>query len=1057
MSKYIRGTGGGGKGGGGTRAAVEAPDSLKSKQFARVVDLISEGEIEGFVTANPLQSIYLNDTPVVSPAGQVNFPGFTINAREGTQAQNFVPGFSEVENEVSVSTQVTKEFPVTRSIVSSSIDAARVTISVPRLFRQDPSTGDINGTSVRIQIQRQSAGGGYQTIVDDTIRGKTSSRYQRSYRIPLTGSAPWDIRVVRVTNDAPDQSLQNETFWDSYTEIVEAKLRYPNSAFAAMAVDSEQFNAIPSRGFHIRGIKVKIPTNYDPITREYNGIWDGNFTTAWTNNPAWIFYDLMTNERYGLGSFIKPEEVDKWQLYDIARYCDEPVNDGFGGTEPRFTCNTYIQSREEAYKVINAMASVFRAIVYWADGKMVPVQDKPEDVVALFNNSNVVDGNFNYAGSSGKVRHTVALVSWNDPADLYRSKIEYVEDQEAIRRLGIIEKEVVALGCTSRGQAHRFGKWILISEQIENDTVSFRVGLDSTNIYPGAIIQTQDPFRSGRRNGGRILSATNSSITIDNPVQIEPNKIYQISFFLPNGEIVTSTIPVEQVSSEKNVLNLATPVSEAPLPESIWVLTDSDLIPQTWRVVSINQVEKNMADVTAIAHRPDKFAAVEENLVLEPLPTSLISLEPESVTDLRIVETPYLVSQGIVGNRVVFSWTSNASLFRVEVDGANINPFSFESVTTAVNIDNLSPGVYTFNVTPINRLGRIGNFNSISVEIRGLQIRPPNVTGFRLNAISDNAYLQWDATDDLATNVGGHAWIRYSTDKIAPTWNDSVTIGPRLSGNSSNATLPLLEGSYLIKWVNVAGLTSEAPAIIKTDAPRVIGLNFYDEIIEQPDFPGEKINVVVDPILGATICDGTGECPENPFEGEYYFEEPYNLGSIRTVRLIAKIKTIAYLLDNLVDNFGLIDSLEDIDGSLLADVNAELQVRTTQVDPALEEWGDWEPFAIGDYKARGFDFRVLLSREELTHNIAVNILEVEVDLPDRLLSDEDVTSLSTVQEIIFDEPYFLPPALGITAQEMQTGDYYEITDKTNEGFKIIFKNASGTPVIRTYDWIAKGF
>ncbi|HXF66197.1 MAG TPA: phage tail protein, partial [Burkholderiales bacterium] len=378
MSAMIRGAGGGGGGkggGGGGRTPQEAPDSLRSRAWARVIDVVSEGEIEGLVDG--LKSIYLDDTPVINTDGSENFSGVTIATRTGTQAQDYVPGFAAAESEIAVATEVKAATPVVRSVSNTNLSAVRVTVSVPQLTYQDPSTGDISGTSVELAIDLQNAGGGWQEVRRDTISGKTTSRYQRSYRIELPAPGPWDIRVRRITPDSTQSNLQNKTFWDSYTEIIDAKLRYPNTALVALQVDSAQFNRIPRRGYDIRGLRVRVPVNYDPDTRSYSGIWDGTWKIAWTDNPAWCFYDLLTNERYGLGAYIDEVQVDKWALYEIARYCDELVPDGFGGTEPRFTCNLYLQTRQEAFTVLQQMAAIFRGMVWWSQGALTAVADKP--------------------------------------------------------------------------------------------------------------------------------------------------------------------------------------------------------------------------------------------------------------------------------------------------------------------------------------------------------------------------------------------------------------------------------------------------------------------------------------------------------------------------------------------------------------------------------------------------------------------------------------------------------------------------------------------------------
>ena len=422
-----------------------------------------------------------------------------------------------------------------------------------------------------------------------TISGKTTSKYERSHRIQLTGSAPWDVRVRRLTNDSTASSLQNKTYFEAYTEIIDGKFRYPNSAIVGVRIDSSQFNSIPTRAYDLKLLKVKVPSNYNPITRAYTGIWDGTFKVSWTDNPAWCFYDLITNTRYGLGEFIDPTQVDKWALYSIGQYCDQLVDDGDGGTEPRYTCNIYLQNRDEAYTVINSMASIFRGMPYWSSGSLTLGYDAPADPEYQFTNSNVVDGTFNYSGSSLKARHTVALVTWNDPEDNFRQKVEYVEDAESIARYGIIQTEVIAVGCTSRGQANRVGRWILFTEKSETEMVTFKTGVEGNTLRPSQIIQVADKLRAGLRRGGRVTSATTTSITIDDAdIQNQSGVIGgSISVILPDGTLETKNI--SYVSGQ--VITCNSGFSDAPQKNAIWVIETSGVQIQLFRIIAVTEEE----------------------------------------------------------------------------------------------------------------------------------------------------------------------------------------------------------------------------------------------------------------------------------------------------------------------------------------------------------------------------------------------------------------------------------------------------------------------------------
>jgi hypothetical protein len=632
----------GGKGAGGDQhVPTEDPDSLRSKQFARVIDAISEGEIEGlFDQANPLKSVYLDDTPIQNADGTMNFSGVTLTTRNGTQSQSYLPGFPASENEVAVVVDVKSATPIVRTITSSSVDAARITLGFPTLESVDINTGDRHGTSVQIAIDLQSNGGGYVQQKLDTITGKCTTTYQRAYRIELTGSGPWDIRARKITADSTQDTLANTVSWSSYTELVDSKFRYPNTALAGLQIDSSQFRTIPRRGYDCKLLRVKVPVNYDPPTRVYTGSWNGTFKVAWTDNPAWCFYDLITNALYGLGEFITEAQVDKFALYSIGQYCDELVDDGFGGQEPRFTCNLYLQTAAEAYTVINNMASVFRGIIYWTAGALVIAGDSPADPTYQFNQTNVIGGTFNYSGSSGKQRHTVALVGWNDPADAYRQKVEYVPDEAAIARYGVRSTSFSAIGSTSRGQAHRAGKWLLATEQLETETVTFQTGMEGMKAFPGAIVQVHDAHRATIRFGGRVSSATAGAITVDLAPSGAIGTNPKLSCMLADG-----TLQERNVSTVAgNVITPTTPYSSAPQAQSVWILKSDDLAPTLWRVIAIEEAGPDKYSVTALSHDPNKFAAIDSGIILASPPTIYIPPQERLAAPTGITWTPVTIT-----------------------------------------------------------------------------------------------------------------------------------------------------------------------------------------------------------------------------------------------------------------------------------------------------------------------------------------------------------------------------------------------------------------------------
>ena len=764
MTELIIGAGGGGKGGGGAsaRVAQEAPDSLRSKAYARVVDLISEGEIEGLVDG--LQSVYLDDTPIQNADGTTNFSGVTLETRDGTQQQSYVPGFSSVENEVPVGVEIKASQPVVRSITDPDVDAVRIKVSVGQLTNQDTTNGDLNGSAVSFSIDRQVSGGGFVEVINDTISGKTTTKYQRSYYVPLTGNGPWEIRVRRITADSTSSAIQNKTYLDSYTEVVESKLRYPNSALVALRVDASQFSAIPRRSYDMKLLRVRVPVNYDPGTRTYSGVWNGNFKIAWTDNPAWCFYDLVTSTRYGLGGYIPESQVDKWALYRVAQYCDQLVPNGLGGFEPRFTCNLYLQTREQAYKVVQDMASIFRGMVYWSGGAITVTQDAPSDAVYQFAPGNVVDGEFAYQGSSAKARHTVALVTWNDPDDFYRQKVEYVEDAAGIARYGIVQSDVVALGCTARGQAHRVGKWLLFSEQSESEIVTFRTGLEGAVVRPGDIIKVADPVRGGMRLGGRIAAATASTVTLDQ--ELPADLPWRLAVVLPNGTVEERLVgPVSG-----RTLTVTIPFSSVPQVDAIWMLASSIIEPQLFRVVSVAERDPGVHEVTALAHNPSKYAAIEEGLALQPRSITVLSDIPPPPTGLAMQESLYRVKdQAQVLVQVSWTEVQTAIAYRLSyrVAGGNFVSLPLTSANYA-EIRDAQEGQYEFSLRAIGITRKESIPATLSGVVLGKTLPPSDVTGFTVQRRVSDLMIAWDELQDA--DLSGYE-VRVGTG-----WDDAQLV-----------------------------------------------------------------------------------------------------------------------------------------------------------------------------------------------------------------------------------------------------------------------------------------
>lgn len=822
MKKPIQGAGGGGKGGGNTaRVPVEAKDSLRSRAFARVLDVVCEGEIEGLVDG--FKSIYLDGTPLQNPDNSFNFQGVEVTTRNGSQAQSHIEGFPSVENTVQVGVEVTAPTAVVRQLTNPNLNAVRVTIGIPQLSFQNPNNGDLGGTTVQYAIDVQSNGGGFTQVLLETVNGKTTSRYQRSHRIELTGAPPWDIRVRRITADSTQINLQNQTWWDTYTEIIDAKLRYPNSALVGIKIDASQFQSIPTRGYDMKLLRVRVPSNYNPVTRAYTGSWNGTFQIAWTDNPSWCFYDLLTNERYGLGGLIDAAQVDKWALYQIGRYCDELVPNGFGGTEPRFTCNLYLQTRQEAYRVLQDFASIFRGMVFWATGSVTAVQDAPSDPVALFTAANVVEGRFAYSGSGLKARHTVALVTWNDPDDLYRQKVEYVEDADGIARYGVQQTEVVAVGCTSRGQANRVGRWLLYSERAETETAQFSVGLDGAVVRPGHIIKVADATRAAARLGGRVRTATTSSITVDRAPLLDITG-WTIYATLPDG-----TVQERQVSSRSgDTIHVGSAFSAAPATEGIWILSAPSVEAQTFRVITVAEDQgAGTYAITALKHEALKYAAIENGLVLQPRDFTLLNDRPSAPTGLTLSESLYTY-QAEVRAKINVGWRGVEGVYTyfVEWRRDNGNWNRVETRTPELELLDITPGAFDVKVYSSNPAGILSaGFATGAINALGKTAPPADVTGLIAEVDKDiGITLYWDKVPDI--DLDGYE-VRQGS-----TWATAEQLGIVKSTVFSVGYIQAGLQTFLVRALDTSGHMSTTAASVSVTFSAPTPVTVTQEVID---------------------------------------------------------------------------------------------------------------------------------------------------------------------------------------------------------------------------------
>lgn len=724
MSKpIIRGAGGKGGGGGGQ----ELPDSLRSTQTADVLDLLSEGEVEGLTKG--LKSIYLDGVPLQNADDSFNFEGVQVQVTPGTQGQPAIAGADGVLNEVGVGVAVLASTPLVRSVANAAVDRLVVTIEVQQLTRQDSGSGDLAGSAFEWAIDVQSNGGGYVTVLTDLVEGKTTSRYTRSKEFALTGSAPWDVRVRRITADSTSSLEVNAFRWSSYTEIQSLKLRYPNSALVRLRVGAQQFSRIPVRSYDLMGMRVRVPTNYDTRSKVYTGVWDGTFKVDWTDCPAWIYYDVVTNNRYGLGRYFQTTAALKWRMYSIGRYCDEMVPDGRGGTEPRFRCGLYITTREQAYKVVADLAAIFRGMAFWAGTDLGVMQDAPQDPVALYTNSNVLGGKFVYAGASHSKRHSQVVVWFNSLAEFGKLVPEVVVDRTLQARYGVRSLELSPLGIWSRGQAQRLGKWVLYSEQREGAAVSFGVGLDGVLVAPGAVFEVADSAEAGERLGGRVRSATAGGVTLDNPVTLAAGEAYTLSCMLPDpldaAKLMVQVRPVSDGPGVQQGLTVSPPFTQAPAAETVWLLQSTSIKATTWRCLGVAPVKgKPEFEISAIRHEPQKYGLIEQGITFEARQVSRIKRLPTAPASLAFTETVYALGQER-RSKATISWPEPAPGYTYLVSWRLANgPWTDMPPTSenCVDIDALAPGLLEVSVKSRNALGALSQPRAASYQVQGNQV-----------------------------------------------------------------------------------------------------------------------------------------------------------------------------------------------------------------------------------------------------------------------------------------------------------------------------------------------
>lgn len=740
-------------GGGGGHTPVESPDSIQSMAIAKILLALGEGEWAGGLDGT---NIFLDGTPLTNEDGSSNFEGVSWEFRPGTQSQEYIKGVPAVENEITIGTELKSSAPWVRAVTNTQLSAVRLRFGWPAL-QQQKDNGDVNGYKIEYAIDVATDGGAYREVLKSAVDGKTTTLYERSHRIDLpTATTGWQLRVRRLTANANSGRIADTMNVEAYTEVIDAKLRYPNTALLYVEFNAKQFQNIPKVTCRPKMMIVRVPDNYEPVTRQYSGVWTGGFKWAWTDNPAWVFYDILISDRYGLGQRIDSTQVDESELYRIAQYCDQLVPDGRGadGMEPRFKCDVYIQSREDAWTVLTDFAAIFRGMTCYGQNQIVTLADMPRDLDYTYTRANVINGKFAYSASSERTRYTTAMVGWSDPANHYADAVESVFENALVRRYGVNQTEITAIGCTRQSEANRRGRWALLSNS-QDRTVEFSVGLDGLIPFPGHIIGVADQMLSGRVMGGRISSVEGRNVRLDREPDIKSGDRLIVN--LPSGISQARTVQ----SLNGRLVTVTTSYSETPQAESVWAVDADELAVQLYRVVSVADNNDNTYTIVGAYHDPDKYARIDTGARIDERPISVIPPGVQVAPENVLITSYSSINQGIAVTTLRATWNAvkNAIAYEAEWRKDNGNWVSVPR-TSALGFE--VPGIYAgrylvrvraINASDISSLWA----SSLETELKGKEGKPPQPVGFKTDPLVFGIQLSWNfpdgAEDTLKTEI----------------------------------------------------------------------------------------------------------------------------------------------------------------------------------------------------------------------------------------------------------------------------------------------------------------
>ncbi|HHI5585507.1 TPA: phage tail protein [Klebsiella pneumoniae] len=1004
---------GGKKSSGSSRTPVEADDTVNSRTMASILDLLGEGVVGGLIDG--AKSIFVDGVALQNEDGSFNRSGVTWDFRDGSQDQSPMPGFDFVETPKAVNTQLKTTNAVTVAIDNDDADRVRVIMKFPSLRSIDKKTGDTNGTSVQFKFQLANGNGSFYDVIaagesssDVTLTAKKTGVYYRSYEIqlPKPGRA-YKVRVLRLSADSNDQYLFNDTWVDSIGEIVDTPMNYPNSVLVGLKVNSEQFgSSMPSRSYLIRGLKIRVPSNYDENTNTYNGVWDGTFKLLSSSNPAWILFDLLTNARYGLGKFVSESMIDLGQLYQIGRYCDEEVDDGFGGKEKRFAINTQITSRQDAYRLIQDIAGAFRGMVFWAGGMVNIMQDSPSDPVMLFTNANVKDGLFTYKGSARKDRPSVALITYNNKQDGYKQNVEYVEDQEAMARYGERKTEAVAFGCTSRGQAHRVGLWLLYTARMESDMITFTAGLDASFLMPGETVLIQNKYRAGKRNSGRIVSFTKNSITLDAPVSLKKSGSF-IRIINQEGKIVERDINETGDNITKVTFKTALATADQPVTNGVWTITEPDLVPMRARVVAIAQGETpGSFDITVVQNNASKYQAIDNGAALVPENTTVLDPTYSKPSNLVISEGTYLSSPGNLSVKLMLAWEGKSPEYWVSwrrSDEGNVSNWQsarateeqYEIVNVAEN------GRYDFQLYSVSFGGKKSEIITAVYQVKGTMTPPGAPTS--LTAVGDyrNVVLNWvnpDSVDLAQINVYASKTNKLDTATLIA---QAATTTFTHAGLGDNETW-----YYWIRAVNKRGMVGQPNSNLGTEATTRDVLSFLKDKITSSELGKELLDEIDSKATQEAVDNAIGEVQNSVNESIQQVENDLAQTSSEIKAQVDSVnqslkEDIKTVNQTIVDN---IDTVNQTINTNISNVNSQIEAAKQSIkdgDAALsQEIKKAQSSLTTSLSQTSKDLTAAIQKE--TNDRIADVNDAAKQAADQLLSakNELKTSIDSLSEVV---------------------------------------------------------